>query len=695
MKYLFFGLLAGLSCFDLFSQETHCISTEVTNEWFNLHPELKAGFDQLQKAAVTQDSLDVANGSQKLKKPAVPTYTIPVVFHVLHQNGPENISDAQIMDAVSILNRDFRKLNPDTSTIVSQFKNLAADVNFEFALATIDPNGFCTNGIVRYYDPHTDWDPSAFSYFNHTWPRSMYLNIYIVRSIAGGNAAAYTFLPGSVPANMDAVVAIHYYTGSIGTSNPYTSRTLTHEVGHWFNLQHLWGSTNNSQISCGDDGVSDTPITKGFGWCGNTTPSVCNPPIVENIQNYMDYAYCSRMFTIGQATRMNNSINSGAGQRVNLWSASNLSLTGVVNPSGPCAPKADFFSAKKVICKGASIQFYDLSYNGTVNTWQWEFKNATPTVSNLQNPTTAFYSSGTKSVELKVSNATGSDSITKSVVQVLAGPGSGTTSIAQSFESISFPDSNWVANIPGYGSPWQHLSGTGSTGTKCIYVNNYFDTPNEPVFFYSPMFDLNTVGSPVLSFNVAYSQNPSKSKDRLRVYSSVDCGNTWIVIYSKRDSALHTFGQNIYATGSFTAPLPIHWRKEYVNLASISTASNALFQFEFSPDSLNPGNNILIDDINIESSVGMDHHSKSENFVNLFPNPTSERSYLNFTLAKTSSVAVEAFDVSGKRLFYQSPVLMAQGKQELSLDLSGLAQGLYFLKLKIDTEIVVKKLLVE
>ena len=161
------------------------------------------------------------------------------MFHILHLGGPENISDAQVLDALYVLNRDFRKQNPDTNTIVNDFKALAADANLEFRLATKDEFGNCTNGITRHYDARTNWDTDMSNYFT-TWNPTKYLNIYVVNNITIG-AAGYTYLPGSAPGYMDAIVMRHDYVGTMGTGSLYTSRALTHEVGHWFNLQHVWG----------------------------------------------------------------------------------------------------------------------------------------------------------------------------------------------------------------------------------------------------------------------------------------------------------------------------------------------------------------------------------------------------------------------------------------------------------------------
>jgi hypothetical protein len=94
------------------------------------------------------DSLEELHLShQSIEKGVV--YKIPVVFHVLHNNGVENISDAQILDALSILNRDYRLQNLDANNVQPEFQGMPADVEVEFLLATKAPNGACFKGITR------------------------------------------------------------------------------------------------------------------------------------------------------------------------------------------------------------------------------------------------------------------------------------------------------------------------------------------------------------------------------------------------------------------------------------------------------------------------------------------------------------------------------------------------------------------
>src|SRR3989338_5544855 len=207
-----------------------------------------------------------------LPVPKATIYYIPVVFHLLHNGGSEQISDAQILSALDILNRDYRLQNSDANSVHPDFTGLPADVEIEFRLATKAPNGTCFSGIT-----HTQSSASlngnnggtqvnaiiaGNDVYNGEWMGNKYMNIFICGDIGG--AAGYTFTPSNfIGTGMDnGIWVLHNYTGSIGTSSENTSRTLTHEAGHWLNLQHVWGPNNNpgNASSCNDDDyVNDTP----------------------------------------------------------------------------------------------------------------------------------------------------------------------------------------------------------------------------------------------------------------------------------------------------------------------------------------------------------------------------------------------------------------------------------------------------
>jgi Pregnancy-associated plasma protein-A/Secretion system C-terminal sorting domain len=261
-------------------------------------------------------------------------YIIPVVFHILHENGPENIADSQVYDAMRILNNDFNKRNADTADVIPPFQNLIADVGIQFQLASLDPNGNPTNGIDRIQSTYTD--SGGFMCMINQWNPHNYLNVWTVRGfpLANGNGSGGPVLPATADSfpNEDGIVMLNSYTGSIGTGSPYTSRSLTHNVGHYLNLQHTWGGIGVPPpgVACGDDSVQDTPITKGWEYCPyESEAAVCDTTIVENYQNYMEYSFCSCMFTPGQKARMLNALNSPIAHRDSLFMLSNLIHTGV------------------------------------------------------------------------------------------------------------------------------------------------------------------------------------------------------------------------------------------------------------------------------------------------------------------------------------------------------------------------------
>ncbi len=234
--------------------------------------------------------------------------TIPVVFHVLYNNSTQNISDARVLAQLDVLNKDFRKLNSDIVNVPASFAGLAADASIEFCLATVDPNGNATSGIVRKSTTVTSFSSNnAMKYSaqggNDAWNSSKYLNIWICN--LGGGLLGYAQFPGGATAT-DGVVVLFGTVGSStvpGTSTPYhLGRTLTHEVGHWLNLRHIWGDAN-----CGSDLVTDTPTQQTSNYGCPTFPKVTcsNGPNGDMFMNYMDYVddACMHMLTTGQKAR--------------------------------------------------------------------------------------------------------------------------------------------------------------------------------------------------------------------------------------------------------------------------------------------------------------------------------------------------------------------------------------------------------
>jgi hypothetical protein len=318
-----------------------CGTTLEQEHYFAEHPGAREAQRQFYQRLETQ----VKTQAQLRGVAYVTDVTIPVVVHIIHGGGTDNISDQQVNSAIEQLNLDYQKLNPDTSSIIPLFRPIAASVGFRFRLARKDPSGNCSSGITRHYLPNMVNDPQNGTIQTvGVWDQSRYLNIWVVNSIgtssAGGFVVGYVS-PPNLPTNArDGFVVRQDYFGNQGTSDPSRAalRGATHEIGHYFGLAHPWGGTNDPGTgSCsGTDNVADTPPTDGtFDCILNYAP--CGQ--VANVQNYMDYASCAVMFTQGQRALMRAVL---AANRATLYSPNNLVTTGTndgyVAPN--CAPVA-------------------------------------------------------------------------------------------------------------------------------------------------------------------------------------------------------------------------------------------------------------------------------------------------------------------------------------------------------------------
>ncbi|MFH1005202.1 MAG: M43 family zinc metalloprotease [Bacteroidota bacterium] len=663
----------------------YCGTDEAMHNLFLKNPGLK---EEVKRIELEDQKNAQKNSNQEIQFNP-PVYIIPVVVHVIHNYGTENISDAQVKDAINILTRDFRKQNADADQVVAGFKPIIADCEIEFKLAQLDPNGACTNGIDRIVSNLT-YNADDNSKLNQ-WPRNKYLNIWTVASLEN-NVAGYSTYPSAVNSfpGKDGIVILHNYIGSIGTGNVPHSRALTHEVGHWINLYHPWGNTNNPEVSCGDDGVSDTPETKGWKSCNLTKNDICNPGKNENVENYMEYSYCSKMFTLLQKTRMRNALNSSISSRNNLCTASNLAATGVSTAPQLC--KADFSAATKIACVSVPITFTDLSWSATPTSWQWNFDNNSTIDATTKNPTYTYSTSGTYSVTLTVSDGINTRTTTKaSYITVLGNIATAQAIYSEGFENAGFPYSDWYT-LSSYntGVTWNRVTTAAATGTSSLKLNNYAATTIDVDETISQSIDLSNMATVSMTFQVAYAMRNSSDVDQLRVLISADCGNSWIQRYSKPGTSLATAG---IVSGAFT-PSASQWRKETVNIAPGIGAKNFRYRFEFTGNGI--GNNIYIDDINITGTpIGIAEEIVSEFNLSVNPNPFNGNAIIFFSTAQKHKIELSVYDLIGKEIIPITNKEMNAGSYELPLNAQQLKSGIYFVKLTVDNYSVVKKIIVQ
>lgn len=664
----------------------YCITHKKTTELM-LNPAAVASFAQ--DEIIRQQ--EAVNG---VAAPKATVYYIPVVFHVLHNGGLENISDEQVLDALSILNRDYRKQNNDANNVNAAFTGLPADVEIEFRLATIAPNGTCFNGITRTQNVISNDGSNGNAQvnaiiagnnvYNGQFPGDEYLNIFVCGEIGG--AAGYTYTPsnwiGTSMAN--GIWILHNYVGSIGTSSTYASRALTHEVGHWLNLEHTWGGNNNpgNASSCStDDGVGDTPNTIGVTSC-NQNEATCGP--LANVENYMDYSYCSKMFTPGQKTRMRNAITSNIANRDNLISASNLAAVGATGSVYLCS--AQFQADRTTICAGNTINFDDQSYN-LVNGWTWSFPGGSPATSTSQNPAVTYNTPGLYTVTLNATDGTNSDAESKtSYIRVL--PAATGLPFHEDFESYTTLNNiePWEVINPG-GNPWSLHTGTGFTGNKCAKISNFGQSAGNFDDLISSPIDLSSINATTgvtMSFRYSYVKRYTSNNEVLKVYVTPNCGENWAPRKTISGTQLSTTAQN----AAWTPTSQTNWVTVHMtNITSGYWTDEFRCRFEFQSDG---GNNIYVDDINIYSGAPSDNiivAGIGENgfdiaSLSVYPNPTDNDLNVRFALNVADRANLYVQDVSGK--IVQSAVVNAtEGMNLVMMDTAALASGMYFLKVQI------------
>jgi len=538
---------------------------------------------------------------------------IPVVFHVLHEGGPigvaENISKAQIEDAIRLMNEDFNAENEDLINVIPDFDNVIGDVQVTFTLAKIDPDGNCTEGITRNYWSETgsaDDDAKQVIF----WDDESYLNIWVVKSIDSSiGAAAYTYVPATGGPNFKhGIIANNEYVGSIGTgsNSSYVKHTLSHEVGHFFNLEHTWAEWAEVGLSSNcneDDFVNDTPNCIGSYSSCNLSSESCGS--LDNVQNFMDYSSCTCMFTEGQVNRMEASLNSNVGARVDLWQDDNLWETGTHPSYEPeeCLASIGFYVPNGTTCSGEETQFFNNSYNvGENPAYYWTFPGGIPSNSNEENPVVVYNNPGTYNVSLSITNNAGNAYLIEDNYINVLDQNDNLSEIEEGFENNNFPqqsdsDLPWSILDQETETTWNRTETAYSQGFASMRIRSRFFSGENLHILYTPFINLNSFDTPVrLYFDYSYAKRNSQSDDLLRILVSDDCGLTWTERKDLDTDNLVTNGGS-YISTTFV-PSPNQWEEEYVNLNPWSGESSVQIKFEFSGEN---GNYLYIDNIRLQS----------------------------------------------------------------------------------------------
>jgi PKD repeat protein len=705
MRQLYLTLLFSIIAANTFAQvQKHCITDDVYQQMVQSNPAIAQQQEKF--------NADAKKQAAPIKQKAGTVRIVPVVFHVFHTAGPENITDAQIFDAIDILNKNFRRLNDNAVDTRNEFIGIAADMEIEFRLARKAPNGNCTNGIVRIFDNETDNGSDSIKH-KSIWPADKYLNIWVVNNISHPTfgklgTGAYAQYPWIPRPETDGIVIMASQLGSIGLGNKNVANALTHEAGHWLGCYHTF------ENGCtGGDMVDDTPPCNNNRYATincDFSLNTCNndsPDLPDQVENYMDYAIstCQNMFTVGQKARMDAAL---ANWRTLLTTTQNLIATGTNQTTTPanCAPVASFIITDNTnmplqnVCVGNAIQFTDVSYNynGTI-TYQWSFEGGTPGTSNQQNPSVLYQTEGQYDVTLIVSNAFGSDTIVfKDYIKVLPQTAPAKAPFVQDFEEADFTAGGWYTTSNGYKKFTVFDVGAGTVipnNPHTLFVENDLSASGSVFNLYSPAYDISTIPGAVLSFYYAFAPRPvgaNYTEDLLAVSYSTDCGKSWLDAYRQKGTTISTIGNGTAAP--FVPSGATEWKQLTIPVSKVisSPASqNVLFKIQFVS---NGGNNFFLDAINIgfPASVQNSFYNNTANF-NVYPNPTNGQTQISLSLPASSAITLTVTDIMGKEIAVLANGNFISGQHQFNFDAANLPVGVYVVKLLAGGNTYYKKII--
>ena len=597
-----------------------CATVENTEALRQAHPHMQSNeeFENWMQQKLQELHRDRANGVERQAQ-----YTVPYIVHVVHAGEAvgtgDNLSEAQVNAQMQQVNDDFNRTNADATNTPADFLPVASGLDIEFVPAVVDPDGnilsepginringqaefgvssWGTAQIDATLKPNTYWDPN------------FVFNIWSVN--LGGGLLGYAQFPeaptlpgigtGNGPEETDGVVILSGAFGSLdspGTASPYDlGRTLTHELGHWAGLRHIWGDGGCAV----DDYCDDTPTAGNSNFsglpCTYPGPNSCTDAgtdLPDMFQNFMDYSddACMNLFTMDQADRM-IIVFENSPRRNDL-----LTSTAADFPS-PDTIIAGLDNDVVSGCAPLSVTFSDDSYLGDdadpITSWEWDFDvnglgGASPPTFSGQNPGTVVFSSeGTYTISLTIDNGTYSNSATTEVTV----EGTEALDLVMGFESgipTTWMNDTWLesSTVGGYG-----------TSSSSVFQDNVNNSARTDAYMSTPSYDFDVTATYVrLTFDYAHAYYGSGfgEEEGLEVNVSTDCGETWEQVYIRLNSDADPF----YTTESTTfgwEPEDDEWATEEIDLTSYLGNSSVRVQFHGISDY---GNDTYIDNINIEA----------------------------------------------------------------------------------------------
>ncbi|MBP7399073.1 MAG: T9SS type A sorting domain-containing protein [Chitinophagales bacterium] len=569
--------------------------------------------------------------------------TIPVVVHIVYNNASENISDAAVLSQIEILNEDFRKLNSDAGSVPALFSGVAADVEIEFCLASVDPDGNPTTGITRTSTSKTSFsstDLMKYNTYGHAaWDRDSYLNMWSC-DLSGG-LLGYAQFPGGPAATDGVVIDYQYFGGPAYASYPFNlGRSATHEVGHWLNLRHIWGDA-----SCGTDYVSDTPThnTANYGCPNYPHYSTCSGSPVEMTMNYMDYVddACMYMFSDGQKDRM-QALFAPGGSRESL-----LSSEGCGGGATPTCDVPGSTSTTGITETEATLNWGSVSGAAGYNVRGRQVGTATWTEG---------YTTGTSI------NFTGLIADTDYEWQVQTDCGGGDLSAYTS--SILFTTAGGAATCTDIQEPNNSAGAAGTISTGVTYNALIANSSDADYYKF-------TTSSPNTKIRVTMTSLPADYDMQLLNQKGKKKG-----ISQNAGTSDETIVWNTNGAGT-----------RYVYVYGYGGAFNTEDCYELIVEVSNSswrtdGSELLIEQV-WDNAI-----------VNIFPNPASNTMQVNYFSVQETEITLNVYDLLGNQVQTLNSQVV-QGENLIKLDVNTMAAGLYIVEINNGKSSYTEKFMVE
>lgn len=722
------GLIIACLCFYLvfngFGQQANqspvrCATGNVMEKYFKEYPREKIAFEKKQLEFQLQyEARRQLRKEMPVEQRLSEIISIPVVIHIVMDN-PALVTDEQVQSQIDVLNADFSGDNADSVNIPAAFKPFFGKGNIRFCLAQRTPSNEPTNGINRKLSATTSApgvnDPIKNSSAGgvDAWNINKYLNIWVCKMEQSVDLG-YSFmpgLPGLSSSDVGLVVAYHAF-GTLGSAAaPFNKgRTATHEIGHFFNLWHIWGA-NECVESCADsDFVDDTPNQSTCSFGTPAFPKTDNCTIMAPgimFMNFMDYADDAAMcmFTEGQAERMEMALSIFP-DRMSLLTSNgcvppilfnyDVKALAVQSPVNSVVYCGTNLIPRLSITNLGALPLTSVKLNAVID-------GGTPVVTDINlnllsleetiisgNPINV--GAGQHVIKLYTTLPNGNTDmrpVNDTASMLFSITGNVTDPVKEGFELNVFPPQNWgIANnsdVISY-NPLR-VSNASHTGTASVKFDNYnYQLFGKHTMLITPQISIPlTADSVKITFWRAAAQYSSTHSDTLEVLFSSDCGITYTSVYKKGGADLKT--RPDYFTSNYI-PDSDEWVADTIDITSHVKGMHDKIMVQFR--NINGyGNNVYLDDINIYSKT-LPPVLKEKGYL-ISPNPTTGMLAIQHYPSASSLKGVAVYSITGQ-LVWKRNYASSTAPLNIPVNLSYMASGVYIVHLVYTDKTVTQKI---